>query len=139
MEASLFVLSYCVVQLTLITNNGKYVYAENNLKVRKRANARNRYNQASHLTQDTNGKVTTSLSDITNEKNGYYQMEVSKGAKIRNSRHVLLLYCKTSMRFSELSVACVWLIILYCSNSASCHVLLFEIKLLNFNAYSPVQ
>ena len=28
---------------------------------------RNRYNQAQHLTQDTNGKVTTSKLDITNE------------------------------------------------------------------------
>ena len=28
---------------------------------------RNRYNQAPHLTQDTNGKVTTSQLDITNE------------------------------------------------------------------------
>ena len=28
------------------------------LKVRKRARIRNRYNQAQHLTQDTNGKVT---------------------------------------------------------------------------------
>ena len=31
-------------------------------KVRKRANIRNRYNQAPHLTQDTNGKVTTSYN-----------------------------------------------------------------------------
>ena len=29
-------------------------------KVRNRAKIRNRYNQAPHLTQDTNGKVTTS-------------------------------------------------------------------------------
>ena len=36
-------------------------------KVRKRAKIRNRYNQASHLTQDTDGKVTTSQVDITNE------------------------------------------------------------------------
>ena len=36
-------------------------------KVRKRAKIRNRYNQAQHLTQDTNGKVTTSQLDITNE------------------------------------------------------------------------
>ena len=36
-------------------------------KVRKRAKTRNRYNQAPHLTQDTNGKVTTSKLDITNE------------------------------------------------------------------------
>ena len=28
---------------------------------------RNRYNQTRHLTQDTNGKVTTSQLDITNE------------------------------------------------------------------------
>ena len=36
-------------------------------KVRKLAKIRNRYIQATHLTQDTNGKVTTSQSDITNE------------------------------------------------------------------------
>ena len=36
-------------------------------KVRKRAKIKNRYNQAPHLTQDTNGKVTTSQLDITNE------------------------------------------------------------------------
>ena len=37
------------------------------LKVRKRTKIRNRYNQAPHLTQDTNGNVTTSQLDITNE------------------------------------------------------------------------
>ena len=36
-------------------------------KVRKRANTRNRYNQAPYLTQNTNGKVTTSQLDITHE------------------------------------------------------------------------
>ena len=36
-------------------------------KVRKRAKIGNRYNQAPHLTQDTNGKVTTSQLDITNK------------------------------------------------------------------------
>ena len=36
------------------------------LKVRKRAKIRNRYNHAPHLTQDSNGKVTTSQSDPTN-------------------------------------------------------------------------
>ena len=30
----------------------------------------NRYNQAPHLTQDTNGKVTTSQLVITNESQG---------------------------------------------------------------------
>ena len=37
------------------------------VKVRKRAKIRNRYNQAPHLTKDTNGKVTTSQLDITKE------------------------------------------------------------------------
>ena len=37
------------------------------IKVRKRAKIKNRYNQAPHLTQDTNGKVTTSQLDITNK------------------------------------------------------------------------
>ena len=37
------------------------------LKVRKRAKIKNRHNQAPHLTLDTNGKVTTSQWDITNE------------------------------------------------------------------------
>ena len=42
-------------------------------KVRKKATIRNRYNQAQHLTQDTDGKVTHSQLDITNES-----QEVSK-------------------------------------------------------------
>ena len=37
------------------------------IKVRKRAKIKNRYSQVPHLTQDTNGKVTTSQLDITNE------------------------------------------------------------------------
>ena len=37
------------------------------VKVRKRAKIRNRYNQAPHQIQDTNGKVTKSQLDITNE------------------------------------------------------------------------
>ena len=40
---------------------------QRNMKVRKRAKIRNQYNQAPHLTQDTNGKVTISQLDITNE------------------------------------------------------------------------
>ena len=37
------------------------------IKVSKGAKIRNRYNQVSHLTQDTNGKVTNSQLDTTNE------------------------------------------------------------------------
>ena len=36
-------------------------------KARKKAKIRNRYNQAPHLTQDMDWKVTTSQLDITNE------------------------------------------------------------------------
>ena len=36
-------------------------------KVRQRAKIKNQYNQTPHLTQDTNGKVTTSQLDIINE------------------------------------------------------------------------
>ena len=45
----------------MIVNNGFAI------KVRNRAKIRNRYNQAPNLTQDTNGKVTSSQLDITNE------------------------------------------------------------------------
>ena len=37
------------------------------IKVSKGAKIRNQYNQVPHLTQDTNGKVTNSQSDTTNE------------------------------------------------------------------------
>ena len=37
------------------------------MKVKKRAKTRNQYNQAPHLTQNTNGKATTSQPDTTNE------------------------------------------------------------------------
>ena len=37
------------------------------IKVSKGAKIRNRYNQVPHLTQDTNGKVTNSKLDTTNE------------------------------------------------------------------------
>ena len=37
------------------------------MKMRKRTKIRNQYNQVPHLTQDTNGKVTTSQLDITNK------------------------------------------------------------------------
>ena len=37
------------------------------MKVRKREKIRNRYNQVPHLIQDTNGKVTNSQLETTNE------------------------------------------------------------------------
>ena len=41
--------------------------AQTAFNVSKGAKIRNRYNQVPHLTQDTNGKVTNSQLDITNE------------------------------------------------------------------------
>ena len=40
---------------------------EEEVEVSKDAKIRNRYNQVPHLTQDTNGKVTNSQLDTTNE------------------------------------------------------------------------
>ena len=58
-------------------------------KVRKRAKIRNRFNQVPHMTQDTNGKVTNSQLNITNESQKVNPFQggdhkVSKGATIRN-------------------------------------------------------
>ena len=46
---------------------GKPRNSRNILKVSKGAKIRNQYNQVPHLTQDTNGKVTNSQLDTTNE------------------------------------------------------------------------
>ena len=43
------------------------VHFDNMVKVSKGAKIRNRYNQVPQLTQDTNGKVTNSQLDTTNE------------------------------------------------------------------------
>ena len=39
-----------------------------NIKIRRRAKIRYRYNQVPHLTQDTNVVVTNSQLDVTNER-----------------------------------------------------------------------
>ena len=48
-----------------LTTQCIFIY-NGNLKVSKGAKIRNRYNQVPHLTQETNGKVTTSQLDTTN-------------------------------------------------------------------------
>ena len=45
----------------------KQIYQYHKLRKRKGAKIRNGYNQVPHLTQDTNGKVTNSQLDTTNE------------------------------------------------------------------------
>ena len=62
-------------------------------KVSKGAKIRNRYNQVPHLTQDTNGKVTNSQQDPTNESQevspftaGDHMAHINRRAQ-RHSKH----------------------------------------------------
>ena len=62
-------------------------------KVSKGAKIRNRYNKVPHLTQDTNGKVTNSQLDTTNEIQevspfpaGYHKAHINRRAQ-RHSKH----------------------------------------------------
>ena len=62
-------------------------------KVNKGAKIRNRYNQVPHLTKDTNGKVTNSQLDTTNESQevspfpaGDHKAHINRRAQ-RHSRH----------------------------------------------------
>ena len=49
------------------------------------AKIRNRYNQEPHLTQDTNGKVTNSQLDITNERSaGDHKASINRRAQKHN-------------------------------------------------------
>ena len=61
------------------------------MKVEKWAKIKNRYNQAPHMTQDTNGKVTTSQLDITNESQevspfpaGDHKVSINRRARKHN-------------------------------------------------------
>ena len=63
------------------------------LKVSKGAKIRNRYNHVPHLTQDTNGKVTNSQLDTTNESQevspfpaGDHKAHINRRAQ-RHSKH----------------------------------------------------
>ena len=67
---------YCILSGRLLISSRKNIGPKTNPcgtpdeteeKRRKRTNIRNRYNHAPHLTQDTNGKETTSQLDTTNE------------------------------------------------------------------------
>ena len=56
-------------------------------------NIRNRYNQTAHLTQDTNGKVSTSQLDFTNESQevspcpaGDHKASINRRARKHNKK-----------------------------------------------------
>ena len=53
-------------------------------KVSKEVKIRNRYNQVPHLTQDSNGKVTNSQLDTTNES-----QEVSPFPAVDHKAHII--------------------------------------------------
>ena len=62
-------------------------------KDRKRGKINNRYNQAPHLTQDTNKKVTTSQFDIINENHevspfpaGGHKASINRRARKHNKK-----------------------------------------------------
>ena len=66
------------------------------VKVSKGAKIRNRYNQVPHLTQDTNGKVTNSQLDTTNESQevspflaGYHKAHIvaKRHSKRKTEKH----------------------------------------------------
>ena len=58
------------------------------MKVSKGAKIRNRYNQVPHLTQDTNGKVTNSQLNTTNEA-FKYDMAPFLGCKFEQKSHTV--------------------------------------------------
>ena len=57
------------------------------LKVSKGENTRNRYNQVPHLTQDTNGKVTNSQLDTTNESQEVFYYTLANKKAIINAKN----------------------------------------------------
>ena len=56
-------------------------------KVSKGAKIRNRYNQVPHLTQDTNGEVTNSQLDTTNESQEVSPFPAGDHKAHRHSKH----------------------------------------------------
>ena len=71
------------VQTNLLVNNCYHSLSPLGLKISKTAKIRNRYNQVPHLAQDTNGKVTNSQVDTTNES-----QEVSPFPAGDNKAHI---------------------------------------------------
>ena len=100
-NSSLFPGVYVAKRYRIITNSSRILKIEdkkpfidsNVHKVSKGAKIRNRYNQVPHLTQDTNGKVTNSQLDTTNESQevspfeaGDHKAHINRRAQ-RHSKH----------------------------------------------------
>ena len=83
-------------------------YSKHGFKVCKGANIRNRYNQVPHLTQDTNGKVTNSQLDTTNESQevspfpaGDHKSHINRRTQ-RHSKHTVRKNIKIHKRSTAL-------------------------------------
>ena len=72
-----------------VTNEGvvKLLLKLNPNKVSKGAKIRNRYNQVPHLTQDTNGKVTKSQLDESQEVSAFPAGDHKAHIKERAQKH----------------------------------------------------
>ena len=77
------------------------------IRVRKRAKIRNRYNQSPHLTEDTNGKVTSQL-DTTNESK-----EVSPFPAVDHKAGRICVSLLGMQVFGMLIILCVFMSLLY--------------------------
>ena len=82
-------------------------------KVSRAAKIRKRYNQVPHLTQDTNGKVTNSQLDTTNESHevspfpaGDHKAHINRRAQ-RDSKHKTE---KKPLKIHKRSTALEWLV-----------------------------
>ena len=80
------------------------------MKVSIGAKIRNRYNQVPHLTQDTNGKVTNSQLDTTNESQevspfpaGDHKAHINRRAQ-RHSKHKTEQKHKRSICIAKLKI-----------------------------------
>ena len=84
------------------------------IEVSKDAKIRNRYNQVPHLTQDTNGKVTDSQLDTTNESQGVspfhtgdHKAHINRHAQ-RHSKHNYLIFFKDSQNLKMTAANFRW-------------------------------
>ena len=96
---------WCV---TILIQNLDLVNIKVYIKVRKGATISKRYNQVPHLTQDTNGKVTNSQLDTTNEIQevspspaGDPKAHINRRAQ-RHSKHKTEKNHKRSTKFGEI-------------------------------------
>ena len=85
-------LSYSVLPSFVLSPNPTHLRVQT-IKVSKGAKIRNRYNQVPHMTKDTNGKVTNSKLDTTNESQevspfqaGDHKAHINRRAQ-RHSKH----------------------------------------------------